>query len=44
MFNNQVWLALALIGTFSTIFVLGLVVDTMGSTRDADMQRCCKRR
>jgi tight adherence protein C len=27
MFDNQVWLALALIGTFLTIFVLGLVVD-----------------
>jgi tight adherence protein C len=33
MFNNQVWLALALIGTFSTIFVLGVVVDTMLNTR-----------
>jgi tight adherence protein C len=27
MFDSQVWLALALIGTFLTIFVLGLVVD-----------------
>jgi tight adherence protein C len=27
MFDNQVWLALALIGTFLTIFALGLVVD-----------------
>ena len=33
MFNNQVWLALALIGTFSTIFVLGVVVDTMLNSR-----------
>ena len=33
MFNNQVWLALALIGTFSTIFVLGVVVDMMLNTR-----------
>ena len=29
MFNNQVWLALALIGTFLTIFVVGVVVDMM---------------
>jgi len=27
MFDSQVWLALALIGTFLTIFVLGVVVD-----------------
>jgi len=33
MFNSQVWLALALIGTFSTIFVLGVVVDMMLHTR-----------
>ena len=33
MFNNQVWLALALIGTFSTIFVFGIVVDMMLNTR-----------
>ena len=33
MFNNQVWLALALIGTFLTIFVVGLVVDMMLNTR-----------
>ena len=33
MFNNQVWLALALIGTFSTIFVLGVVVDMMLNSR-----------
>jgi tight adherence protein C len=33
MFDNQVWLALALIGTFSTIFVLGIVVDMMLNTR-----------
>jgi tight adherence protein C len=33
MFNNQVWLALALIGTFSTILVLGVVVDTMINSR-----------
>ena len=33
MFNSQVWLALALIGTFSTIFVLGVVVDMMLNTR-----------
>ena len=33
MFNNQVWLALALIGTFSTILVLGVVVDTMLNSR-----------
>jgi tight adherence protein C len=33
MFDNQVWLALALIGTFSTIFVVGLVVDMMLNKR-----------
>jgi hypothetical protein len=33
MFNNQVWLALALAGTFSTILVLGVVVDTMLNSR-----------
>ena len=33
MFNNQVWLTLALIGTFSTIFVVGIVVDMMLNTR-----------
>jgi tight adherence protein C len=33
MFDNQVWLALALIGTFATIFVIGLVVDMMLSKR-----------
>jgi tight adherence protein C len=33
MFNSQVWLALALIGTFSTIVVLGLVVDMMLNKR-----------
>jgi len=33
MFNNQVWLALALIGTFSTILILGVVVDTMLNSR-----------
>jgi len=33
MFNSQMWLALALIGTFSTIFVLGVVVDMMLHTR-----------
>ena len=33
MFDNQVWLALALIGTFLTIFVLGVVVDMMLNTR-----------
>jgi tight adherence protein C len=27
MSNNQVWLAVALVGTFMTIFMLGLVVD-----------------
>ena len=33
MSNNQVWLALALVGTFLTIFMLGLVVDMALSTR-----------
>jgi len=33
MFNNQVWLALALIGTFLTIFVVGIVVDMMLNTK-----------
>jgi tight adherence protein C len=33
MFDNQVWLALGLIGTFLTIFVLGVVVDMMLSKR-----------
>jgi tight adherence protein C len=33
MFDNQVWLAVALIGTFSTIFVFGIVVDTMLNKR-----------
>jgi tight adherence protein C len=33
MFNSQMWLALALIGTFSTIFVLGIVVDMMLNRR-----------
>ena len=33
MFNSQVWLALALIGTFLTIFVIGLVVDMMLNTK-----------
>src|SRR6266508_3470594 len=33
MFNSQTWLALALIGTFSTIFVLGVVVDMMLNRR-----------
>jgi tight adherence protein C len=33
MFNSQTWLALALIGTFSTIFVVGLVVDMMVNRR-----------
>jgi tight adherence protein C len=33
MFDSQVWLALALIGTFSTIFVLGFVVDMMLNRR-----------
>src|SRR6266540_4833667 len=33
MFDNQVWLALALIGTFLTIFVVGVVVDMMLSKR-----------
>ena len=33
MFNSQVWLALALIGTFLTIFVLGIVVDMILNKR-----------
>jgi tight adherence protein C len=33
MFNSQMWLAFALIGTFSTIFVLGIVVDMMLNRR-----------
>ena len=33
MSNNQVWLAVALVGTFLTIFMLGLVVDMALSTR-----------
>jgi tight adherence protein C len=33
MFDSQVWLALALIGTFLTIFVVGLAVDMMLNTR-----------
>jgi len=33
MFNNQVWLAVALIGTFLTVFMLGLVVDMVLSSR-----------
>ena len=33
MFDNQVWLALGLIGTFLTIFVLGVVVEMMLSKR-----------
>jgi tight adherence protein C len=33
MFNSHVWLALALIGTFLTIFVVGLVVDMMINKR-----------
>jgi tight adherence protein C len=33
MFDNQVWLAVALIGTFSTIFVFGIVVDMMLNKR-----------
>ena len=33
MFNSQVWLAFALIGTFSTIFVVGVVVDMMLNRR-----------
>jgi tight adherence protein C len=33
MFDNQVWLALALIGTFLTIFVLGLAVEMSLSKR-----------
>jgi tight adherence protein C len=33
MFDNQVWLAIALIGTFLTIFVVGIVVDMMLNTK-----------
>jgi tight adherence protein C len=33
MSNNQVWLAVALVGTFLTIFMLGLVVDMALSKR-----------
>jgi tight adherence protein C len=33
MSNNQVWLAVALVGTFMTIFMLGLVVDMALSSR-----------
>jgi tight adherence protein C len=33
MFNNQVWLALGLLGTFLTIVMLGLVVDMALSSR-----------
>jgi tight adherence protein C len=33
MSNNQVWLAVALVGTFGTIFMLGLVVDMALSSR-----------
>ena len=33
MSNSQVWLTLALIGTFSTIFVLGIVVDMVLNRR-----------
>ena len=33
MSNNQVWLAVALVGTFMTIFMLGLVVDMALSAR-----------
>ena len=33
MFDNQVWLAVALVGTFSTIFVFGIVVDMMLNKR-----------
>jgi tight adherence protein C len=33
MFSNQVWLALALVGTFLTIFMVGLVVDMVLSAR-----------
>jgi tight adherence protein C len=31
--SNQVWLAVAMVGTFLTIFMLGFVVDTMLSSR-----------
>jgi tight adherence protein C len=33
MFSNQIWLALALIGTFLTIVVLGLVVDMVMNSK-----------
>jgi tight adherence protein C len=33
MSNNQVWLAVALVGTFMTIFMIGLVVDMALSAR-----------
>jgi tight adherence protein C len=33
MFSNQVWLVLALVGTFLTIFVLGLVVEMVLGAR-----------
>ena len=33
MSNNQVWLVVALVGTFMTIFMLGLVVDMALSAR-----------
>ncbi len=33
MFNNQVWLTLGLIGTFLTIFMVGLVVEMVLSPR-----------
>jgi tight adherence protein C len=33
MFNYQVWLAVALIGTFLTIFLIGVVVDMMLNSR-----------
>jgi hypothetical protein len=38
MFDNQVWLALALIGTFLTIFVVGVVVDMMLSIATVQTQ------
>jgi tight adherence protein C len=33
MFDNQIWLAIALVGTFLTIFLLGLVVDMVLNSR-----------
>src|SRR5215211_5455969 len=33
MFNSQMWLAFALIGTFSTIFLVGIVADLMLNRR-----------